>query len=153
MSLHWWIKRNSCVSWWTDSEQFHQIDNMLSKKTAGTIDGDSVHDDVIHWKHVPRYRPFVRGIHRSPVISPHKGQWRGALMFSLIWTRINGWVNNGEAGDLRRYCAHYDVTVMIFRCVGVQIIIYQKSQTELEQLQHHLRRICKTFTSIICMDA
>ena len=48
-----------------------------------------------------------------PVNSPHKGQWRGALMFSLICTRINGWVNNGEAGDLRRNSAHYDVTVMI----------------------------------------
>ena len=64
------------------------------------------------WKHFPRYWPFVRRIHRSPVNSPHKGQWRGALMFSLICTRINGWVNNGETGDLRRYRAHYDVTVM-----------------------------------------
>ena len=26
--------------------------------------------------------PSVRGIQRSPVNSPHKGQWRGALMFS-----------------------------------------------------------------------
>ena len=42
------------------------------------------HDDVIKWKHFPRDWPFVRGIHRSPVNSPHKGQWRGALMFSLI---------------------------------------------------------------------
>ena len=40
------------------------------------------HDDVIKWKHFPRYWPFVRGIHRSPVNSPHKGQWPGALMFS-----------------------------------------------------------------------
>ena len=40
------------------------------------------HDDVIKWEHFPRYWPFVRGIHRSPVNSPHKGQWRGALMFS-----------------------------------------------------------------------
>ena len=45
-----------------------------------------------------------------PVNSPHKGQWRGALMFSLICVWINGWVNNPEAGDLRRYRAHYDVT-------------------------------------------
>ena len=43
-----------------------------------------VHDDVIKWKHFPRYCPFVRGIHRWPVNSPHKAQWRGALMFSLI---------------------------------------------------------------------
>ena len=70
------------------------------------------HDDVIKWKQIPRNWPFVRGIHRSPVNSPHKGQWRGALMFSLICVWINGWVNNGEAGDLRRYCAHCDVTVM-----------------------------------------
>ena len=71
------------------------------------------HDDVIKWKHFPRYWPFVRGIHRSPVNSPHKGQWRGALMFTLICARINGWVNNREAGDLRRYRAHYDVIVMV----------------------------------------
>ena len=70
------------------------------------------HDDVIKWKHFPRYWPFVRGIHRSPVNSPHKGQWRRALMFSLICTRINRRVNNREAGDLRRYFDHYDVTVM-----------------------------------------
>ena len=70
------------------------------------------HDDVIKWKHFPRYWPSVRGIHRSSVNSPYKGQWRGALMFSLICVWINGWANNREAGDLRRYRAHYDVTVM-----------------------------------------
>ena len=48
-----------------------------------------------------------------PVNSTHKGQWRGALMFSLICAWINPWVNNGEAGDLRRYRAHYDVIVMV----------------------------------------
>ena len=70
------------------------------------------HDDVIKWKHFPRNWPFVRGIHRSPVNSLHKGQWRGALIFTLICVWINNWVNNGEAGDLRRYRIHYDVTVM-----------------------------------------
>ena len=50
------------------------------------------------------------GIQRSPVNSLHKGQWRGALMSSLICAWINSWVNNREAGDLGR---HYDVTVMI----------------------------------------
>ena len=57
------------------------------------------HDDVIKWKHFPRNWPFVRGIHRSPVNSPHKGHWRGALVLSLICVWINGWVNNREAGD------------------------------------------------------
>ena len=70
------------------------------------------HDDVIKWKHLPRYWPFVRGIHRSPVNSPHKGQWGGALMFTLIYAQINGWVNNHEAGDLRRHRAHYGVIVI-----------------------------------------
>ena len=72
----------------------------------------SKHDDVIKWKHFPRYWPFVRGIHRSPVNSPHKGQWHGALMFTLICARINGWVNNREADDLRRHRAHCDFIVM-----------------------------------------
>ena len=71
-----------------------------------------LHDDAIKWKHFPRYWPFVRGIHRSPVNSPHKGQSRRALMFSLICAWANGWVNTREAGELRRHRAHYDVTVM-----------------------------------------
>ena len=70
------------------------------------------HDDVIEWKHFPRYWPFVRGIHWSPVNSPRKGPWRGALMFSLICTWTNGWANNRGAGDLRNQRAHYDVIVM-----------------------------------------
>ena len=62
--------------------------------------------------------------------SPHKGQWRGALMFSLICIWINGWSNNREAGDLRRYRGHYDVIVMrlphsvptlIFFNMGIQL--------------------------------
>ena len=71
-------------------------------------------DDVSKWKHFPRYWPFVWGIHRSPVNSPHKGQWRRAFMFSLICAWINAWVNNREAGDLRRHRAHYDVIVICF---------------------------------------
>ena len=58
------------------------------------------------------YWPFVRGVHRSPVNSPHKGQWRGALMFSLICAWINDWVNNREAGDLRLHRAQYELTVI-----------------------------------------
>ena len=66
------------------------------------IDSQGIHDGVIKWKHYPRNW-------NSPV---HKGQWRGALMFSLTCAWINDWVNNREAGDLRRYHAHYDVIVM-----------------------------------------
>ena len=55
----------------------------------------------------------MRGILRSPVNSPHNGQWHGALMFSLICAWINGWVNNRATGDLRCHHTHYDVIVMI----------------------------------------
>ena len=71
-----------------------------------------IHDDVIKWKHFPRNWPFVRGIHRSPVNSPYKDQWHGALMFSFICVWINDWANNREAEDLRPYRAHYNVIVM-----------------------------------------
>ena len=70
------------------------------------------HDDAIKWKQFLRYWPFVRGIHRSPVGSPHKGQWREAL-FSLICAWTNGWANNRGTGDLRYHYAHYDVIVMM----------------------------------------
>ena len=72
----------------------------------------SIHDGVIKWKHFSRYWPFV-GLHRSPVNSRHRGKWRGALMFSLIWAWTNSWAINGDAGDLKRHRAHYDVIVMM----------------------------------------
>ena len=68
------------------------------------------------WRHqmeiFPCYWPFVRGTHRSPVDSPHKGQWRGPLVFFFICAWTNGWANNRDAGDLRLHGAHYVVTVM-----------------------------------------
>ena len=47
------------------------------------------HDDVIKWKHFPRYWPFVPGIHRSPVNSPHKGKW------CVVWL-TNGWIKKSR---------------------------------------------------------
>ena len=94
---------------WSSTPIYTEISICLWRRTDILLS----HDDVIKWKHFPRHWPFVRGIHRSPVNSLHKGQWRGALMFSLICARINGWVNNREAGDLRRYPAQCDVTVML----------------------------------------
>ena len=68
-----------------------------------------IHDDVIKkWKHF-RVTGTLWG--NSPM-TPYKGQWRGALMFSLICDWIYGWANNREAGDLRHHRAHYDVIIM-----------------------------------------
>ena len=97
---------------WLGNKSFVLYDKSKSPGVEIAIFMWRSHDDVVKWKHFPRYWPFVGGIHRSLVNSPHKGQWRGALMFSLICVWINGWVNNREAGDLRRYHAHYDVPVM-----------------------------------------
>ena len=71
------------------------------------------HDDVIQWKHFPRYWPFVRGNHQSPLDTPHKVQWLGALMFSLICAWRNGWANNRDAGDVRGHRAHYGATTVM----------------------------------------
>ena len=95
----------------------------------------------------------MRGIHRSPVNSPHKGQWRRALIFSLICAWLNGWVNNGETGDLRRHCFHYDITVMRpsskqmrvkrTKCVKSFKFSIQPGNNFLsETISHHNRNIC-----------
>ena len=65
------------------------IDSYISVKplSNGVTDMGKMlmtYGDVIKWKHFPCHWSFVRGIHRSPVHSPHKGQWRGALVFTLI---------------------------------------------------------------------
>ena len=66
----------------------------------------------------------------SPVAGefPYKDQWREALLFSVICTWINGWVNNREAGDLRHYRAHYDVTVMFDKNRGIYLWLQLSSQ-------------------------
>ena len=68
----------------------------------------------------------------GPLCGEHKGQWRGALMFSLICVRINDWVNNREAGDLRGFRGHYDVIVMETNHTrnNVQCVLQTKSSRE-----------------------
>ena len=68
------------------------------------------HDDVIKWKKISALLDLCAA--NSPVNSPHKGQWRRALLFYFIWAWTNGLVYNRDAGDLRWHRAHYYVTVM-----------------------------------------
>ena len=75
------------------------------------------HDDVIKWKHFPRYWPFVRGIH--PAQSPVRQSFD--VFFDL---RPNIWLSKQSPhvqsfdvffdlhGDLKSHPAHYDVIVM-----------------------------------------
>ena len=117
-SWGWWFESPSRLLWRHCYVSWSHVSVLSTKRHR------RAHDDVIKWKHFPRCWPFVRRIHRSPVNSPHKGQWRGALMFSLICTWINSWVNNPEAGDLRRHRAHYDVSVMmcLFRRIFTSLL-------------------------------
>ena len=125
----WWFERLSRSLW------RHRNENIKLSKVhlTGPLWGESTcqwridsHDKgsvmcktfICHtwWRHqMETYSASLAlcaGNSPVPVNSPHKGQWRGALMFSLIYVWINGWVNNREAGDLRRYHAHYDIIVM-----------------------------------------
>ena len=52
---------------------------------------------------------------KSPVTNEFSSQrpmTRSFDVFSLIYALTNGWVNNLDAGDLRRHRGDYDVTVM-----------------------------------------
>ena len=55
------------------------------------------HENVIKWNHFPRYWPFVRGFHRSPVNSPHKRPVTRSfdVFFDL---RLNKWLSKQSWG-------------------------------------------------------
>ena len=90
--IHWDLHKMAAILQMILGVFFREINGLYHGWTELGL-GHGYHDHVIKWRHFPRYWPFVRGIHRSPVNSPHKGQWRGALMFSLICVWMNGWVN------------------------------------------------------------
>ena len=92
---------NGYLPWWSvglcrmmaHEASFHQLQSSFD------------HDDVIKWKHFPRYWPVLWGIHRSVVNSSHKYQEHGALMIYLIRVYTNDWVNNRDLrpGSLWRH--------------------------------------------------
>ena len=65
----------------------------------------------------------------------------GVWVSSLIYAWINGWVNNREAGDLRRHRAHYDVTVMC-SSVFTRFFFYQGLIRSCLHGSHELIKIC-----------
>ena len=90
----------------------------------------------------------------------HRGQWRGDLMFPLICAlnkRINGWVNNREAGDLRRHRTHYDAIVMLSKLHWREVLItipcceFPRSQdiTRLSVNSVHRNPLSRMFTNLI----
>ena len=124
-----WLKCHGiflrCVCVWTGTWP------LIAWMTTQLTD-EKMYYDVIKSKQFPHYWPFVRGIHRSPVNSLHKGQWCGALMFFFIYAWMNTWVNNREAGDLRHYRVHYDVTIMEY--MHPEASLYQDDGISLSHL-------------------
>ena len=75
-TFHWPINENNCI------QRAGRCANIVCIPPAWDQFPDMnwyIHDDVMKWKHFPRYWPFVWGIHRSPANSPHKGQSRVEL--------------------------------------------------------------------------
>ena len=113
------MKKNYMFFWSMyspDNMMFTSRSSVIPRGISDAILNDvfwsmKTHDDVIKWKYFPRYWPFAWEIYRSLVNPPHKGQWRGAFMFSLICAWTNDWATERDAGHLRRHRAHYDVTI------------------------------------------
>ena len=82
-----------------------------------------------------------------PVNSPHKGQWRGALMLSLIYAWINDWVNNREAGDLRRQRGHCDVIVMSIINLPVDTLIMEMQDNTVSRSHTGTCDLCRYISS------
>ena len=103
------------------------------------------HDDVIKWEHFPRYWPFVWGIDRSPVNSLHKGQWREALMFSLICAlnkRLSkhawGWWLGTPSGPLWRHC-NVVVSLPLSIIIMVELALFVWNVCSLSIWYYYLR--------------
>ena len=85
---------------------YSTFDSIVSPGSNAHCRVDCIIQMINSWTGVIMYMMTCGELIGHRWISPHKGQWRRALMFSLIWAWIKGWVNNGDAGDLRRHHAH-----------------------------------------------
>ena len=94
------------------------------------------HDDVINWKHFPRYWPFCGEFTGHRWIPRTKASDAELWIFSLICLWTNNWANNGNACDLRPHRLRYDVTVMLILWIGSVWFITDWSPCLFEGLNH-----------------
>ena len=94
--------------WWLTSLQIHTLDY------------------VIKWKHFQRYWPFVRGIHQSPVNSPHKASDAELWLFSLICARQRlskqsrcRWFETPSSSLWRHFNAHALIYLALWKCLSL----------------------------------
>ena len=100
--------------------------------------------------HVVALQRFNK-INRPPVNSSHRGQWRGALMFSSICAWINAKITNWEADYFRGHRTHYDVTVMAgvkLTCVWLHEALQSYNQVHNSWLGVITRNLTKTHTTV-----
>ena len=109
-----------------------------------TVYLSTIYDDVLKWEHFPRYWPFVWGFPRSLVNSPHKGQRRGALIFSLICSWINAGVSivrwfETPSRSSWRHCD--DVSFLLFY---ILVMWWKYANVSIDQLRYNfiLTRFC-----------
>ena len=92
----WWISfRKSSLIWFESKPRLWLCVGFM-------------HNEVMKWKHFPCYWAFVRGIHRSPVISPHKGQWRSHF---LTRPAVDIDVNKVDIERFRYHCSCVRFTI------------------------------------------
>ena len=94
----------------------------------------------------------------SPVIGESPSQSPVTRSFDVFFDPcLSGWINNGEAGDLRRHHAHYDVIVMYHdsrntnRCQISIAIAKQYIYNNHYHLSSHLRKETHMFNIIVTM--
>ena len=122
------------------------------KNVSHGLTDERHHDNVIKWKYFSCYWPFVRGIHRSPADSHHKGQWCGALRFCLICTWTNGSANNWDTSDLSCHGIHCDVVVMNFS-YGKYIMVKILSQYVVKSKEHsYFLTLIQTISSALLVS-
>ena len=106
------MSHSICIAWTLIAVTYEPKDHINKELRHGNNAKLFNHDDVIKRKHFPRCWPLCGEFAGHRWIPHTKASDAELWFFSLICARINGWVNYGDAGDLRRHGAHYDVTVM-----------------------------------------
>ena len=117
-----------CVHWrqftfpcpvWSESIWRYVADSLKWQEGLMSRVGEdklrNAQDDVIEWKHFPHYWTIVRGIHQSPVGSPHKGQWR-----VFVDLRLNKRLSKQSNRRWYGHRANYGVTVMRYASTSLQ---------------------------------
>ena len=109
-----------------------------------------VHDDAMTWKRNRRYWPFVRGIHRWPVDSHHKGPLTRALMVSFMLVLTNSWTNTRVAVDLRHHAARVIMVMSLlwFSCRQSRTpgVVRDLIDAYLEESERQKDKLDSTFT-------